>query len=115
MAMQTLWEVPPDPTAAVNTAGGRDLEQEFLDFHRSNPQVYEGLRRLALQLKRRGRRQYGIKSLIEALRWHQAMETTDPDYKLNNNWSSFYARLLMESEPELDGFFELRTQTWRRQ
>ena len=43
------------------------------------------------------------------------MGTNDPasEFKLNNNYRSFYSRLLMEQEPELAGYFETRTQTWR--
>lgn len=30
------------------------------------------------------------------------------EYKLNNDYRAFYARLLMANEPELAGFFETR-------
>ena len=83
---------------------------KFLAFHRDNPEVYDRLRDLSLQLRRRGRAVYGIKSLFEVLRWKMAIETTDEDFKLNNNYTSFYARLLMWSEPELRNFFRLREQ-----
>ena len=62
---------------------------KFLAFHRDNPEVYDRLRDLSLQLRRRGRAVYGIKSLFEVLRWKMAIETTDEDFKLNNNYTSF--------------------------
>lgn len=97
------------------SGGGGDLADQFQQFHQANPHVFTALRALALQLKRRGLRKYGMKGLFEVLRWQHAMYTDDPasDFKLNNNYTSFYARLLMEREPELDGFFEVRAQTWR--
>ena len=66
-------------------------------------------------MRRRGVTQYGIGGLFEVLRWQRRMETVDPasDYKLNNNYRSFYARLLMEREPELRDFFELRSLRWQ--
>jgi hypothetical protein len=36
------------------------------------------------------------------------VETTDAEWKLNNNWTPYYARKLMANEPELKGFFEIR-------
>jgi len=90
-------ESPTDPLAL-----------KFRDFHRKNPKVYDQLRELALKMRRTGRKKYGIKSLFEVLRWHRALATTDDDFKLNNNYTAYYARLLMEKEPELQGFFDLR-------
>jgi hypothetical protein len=96
-------------------ARGLTLEQQFLAFHRTNPHVYQALRRLALELVGRGHRRIGIKMLFEVLRWQYALRTDDPnsEFKLNNAYTSFYARLLNQ-EPELCGCFELRTQTWQQ-
>jgi hypothetical protein len=33
------------------------------------------------------------------------------EFKINNNWSSFYARKFMKESPAYEGFFRLRTQT----
>lgn len=84
------------------------IEEKFEIFHRENPQVYSHLKRLALKMRATGRKHYGMKGLFEVLRWHFALETTGEDFKLNNNYTALYARLLMENEPELDGFFCLR-------
>lgn len=85
-------------------------DQRFQAFHMANPQVFEELKRLALQATAKGHRRLGMKMLWEVLRWNRLMRTTDPDseFKLNNNLHSRYARLLMERVPELVGIFELR-------
>ena len=83
-------------------------------FHAENPDVYRELRRLALDLYGMGRIRYGMKGLFEVVRWHRAMATTDEDFKLNNNYTAFYARLLMADEPRLGKFFELREQISER-
>lgn len=95
-------------------ARGLTLDQQFEQFHQANPHVYAALRRLALDAARRGRK-LGIAMIFEVLRWQYAMHTTDAasEFKLNNNYRAFYARLLMDSEPELANYFETRTQTWR--
>tara|TARA_R100000329_G_scaffold125745_2_gene104308 strand:- start:427 stop:807 length:381 start_codon:yes stop_codon:yes gene_type:complete len=77
-------------------------------FHQNNPAILLELRRLALQLKAAGHRKYSIKGLFEVLRFNAAIKTTGKKYKLNNNLTPFYARLLMETEPQLKGFFNTR-------
>jgi hypothetical protein len=95
-------------------AHGLTLDQQFETFHAENPHVYEHLRTLALNAKRKGLT-VGIAMLFEVLRWQYLMTTTDvaSEFKLNNNYRAFYARLLMEREPELQDYFETRTQTWQ--
>jgi hypothetical protein len=80
----------------------------FERFHEDNPDVYQRLVTLARKLKERGHARCGIKMLFEVLRWQHAMKTVGDDFKLNNNYHSRYARLIMEREPGLDGFFETR-------
>lgn len=80
----------------------------FKRFHGENPHVYERLVELALRLRRRGHERYGMKGLFEVLRWHYALETTDQNFKLCNNYTAFYARLIMQREPELKDFFRTR-------
>jgi hypothetical protein len=83
----------------------------FEEYHAANPQVYRRLRAKAFALLATGKRKYGINTLIEVLRWEHDMsiDTTD-EFKINNNHAPFYARLLMETNPELEGFFNLRDQ-----
>ncbi len=96
------------PTVPPDVERDASLDERFEAFHRANPHVYEELRRLALEMRRRGVRRYGIKGLFEVLRWRYALQTRGDEFKLNNSYTSRYARLLMEREPELRGFFEVR-------
>jgi len=84
------------------------IQRQFEEFHAANPQVYEALRSLAFELLIRGHSCCGIGMLWEVLRWRSMMRTVGDDWKLNNNFRSRYARLLMANEPELADFFELR-------
>jgi hypothetical protein len=63
------------------------------------------------ELVNRGRGKIGIKMLFEVLRWNYYMTTSDPnsDFKINNNYAPYYARLILERHPEWDGIFELRS------
>jgi len=84
------------------------LDDRFWRFHEANPQVYRQLRRLAFEAVRKGRNKIGMKMLFEVLRWEVWMQTEGEDWKLNNSYTSRYARLLMDQERDLAGLFETR-------
>jgi hypothetical protein len=88
----------------------KPLYEQFKEFHEANPEVFVALEDMAQTLISRGRKKIGISLLIEVLRWNYYMKTDDPnsDFKINNNYRSFYARLLIESHPEWAEVFELR-------
>jgi len=96
------------PTGHVGPPDGLTIEQAFLAFHQDNPHVYRELVALARQAHARGVRRIGMKMLFEVLRWNVALRTGGDDFKLNNNYTSYYARLIMLHEPDLDGIFETR-------
>jgi hypothetical protein len=85
-------------------------ERAFWDFHSQNPHIYEQLEQLALQLRRSGVQRWGMKALWEVLRYELMLRTSASarSFRLNNNHTAFYARLLMDRNPELAGFFETR-------
>jgi len=98
------WFMTEAPTNA-----NASIRDNFEAFHAANPRVYLELRRLALTLWERGHKQIGIAMLFEQMRWEWYARTTDTSgFKLNNNYRAYYARLLMEREPELAGFFTTR-------
>lgn len=84
------------------------IQERFEAFNRANPQVYAALQCLAMQMLSSGVRQYGIKGLFEILRWQFALQTKGSPFRLCNDFTSRYARLLVKNNPELDGFFEMR-------
>lgn len=84
------------------------IQERFEEFHKANPRIYDLLVRFALEAKRSGRPRYSIDAIIQRVRWHLSIETTDSDFKLNDHFTSRYARLIMSRVPELDGFFEVR-------
>jgi hypothetical protein len=70
--------------------------------------VTKELVRFALEAKNGGFGKYGIRPIIERARWHSRIETKGDDFKINNDYCSRYARLMMENEQHLRGFFETR-------
>ena len=81
----------------------------FRQFCRDNPHVERLFVQLARDAKLKGKR-VGIKTLFEVVRWHCMIKTTDTtsSYKLNNDYCSRYARLIMLKYSDLRNMFELR-------
>lgn len=86
------------------------IDQKFAAFHRDNPHVYATLVRLAREAKRAGKTKVGVKALWERMRWDLWLATAHgaDEPKLDNNFTSRFARLIDEREPDLRGLFETR-------
>ena len=86
-----------------------EVAARFDEFHTANPRIYQVLVTFARQwVASTGRHKLGIKTLYERARWEIALATSDPDFKLNNNFTAYYARLIMVQESDLAGLFDLR-------
>lgn len=86
--------------------------EAFREFHKKNPNVYYDLVKLARQAKARGHSKLSIELLFNVLRWEHMINTDDPssEFKLNNNYKSFYSRMIMFNIPELSEMFDTRSQ-----
>jgi hypothetical protein len=86
------------------------INTRFKEFHREHPEVYKDLKHLALQAQLAGKRRIGMKFLFERLRWEMMVNPKYQhiDFELNNNFTSRYARMLMNEVPYLEGMFETR-------
>lgn len=85
------------------------VREAFLSFHRSNPHVYREILRYAREMKARGRTRYSIWTIVGRVRWDHDIATDGRDeFKINNNFSSIYARMVEHFHPDLRGFFETR-------
>ena len=84
------------------------IREAFWKFHQANPRIWELFYRFAHEAKAAGRAHYGVAAIFERIRWHLNVETTGEEFKLNNNYRSCYARMLMIHEPQLGRFFNTR-------
>lgn len=102
----------PDLFAAidplVSIGKHESIQAAFEEFHRINPHVYRHLVRAARRARFLGRRKIGIGMLFEVMRWNYFVQTEGDEFKLNNNFTSRYARLIEEENPDLKGIFETR-------
>ncbi len=79
------------------------------DFHDSNPHICDILVKETLRLRYAGVTHISMDKLFGTVRWSEHITTVDDKFKMNNNYSSFYARLVMEKEPLIEGMFAIRT------
>ena len=91
-----------------NNVTGDTTQERFLSFHELNPWIYATLVRMCEQLVAKGRTRIGMKMLFEVLRWQYARSTVGDDLKLNNNYTSYYTRLIADNRPDLAILFEMR-------
>ena len=85
----------------------------FKRFHGNNPEVYRNLVSLARDFRRQAQnhnRKMGIAMLFEVLRWNYYLniDMGEEEFKLSNDFRAPYARLIMESEPDLNDVFQIR-------
>jgi hypothetical protein len=82
----------------------------FQSFHQDNPTVYRDLVAICRSLKAQGFTHYSADAVYHVLRYQRDINLPvgDDGFKLNNNYTSRYARMIMANEPDLAGFFHLR-------
>lgn len=87
----------------------RDIDRDFWRYDRENPKVYRMIVNLARTAKAAGMARYSMHTIFELIRWHHDVKVKSKEpFKINDHFSSRYARLAMQREPDLADFFEIR-------
>ena len=71
---------------------------EFIDFHLDNPKVWELYLQFASDMVHHGHKKLSSEMLINRVRWETMFNTTDKQFKINNNHKPYYARLLLSTQ-----------------
>lgn len=97
-----------DDIAGTLVAQGVTVETviAFRQYHRDNPKVWPWFERFALEAAKRGK-QRGAKAIMERVRWEAEIEQGG-EFKANNNYTAYYARVFVKKYPQYNGFFEFR-------
>ena len=81
----------------------------FWAWLRKNEHVYDEFVKLARRAKRRGAKCWSARGIIHVLRWRTGLREGDQNaLKLNDHSTPGLARLAMEREKDLTGFFRTR-------
>jgi hypothetical protein len=87
--------------------------KEFLEYHKTNPHLYEAFKQVALDAMNMGFRTYGANGIFEIIRWKRA-ERGDGEFKINNNYAPLFARLFANEFPQHADFFRFRKSKFSR-
>jgi hypothetical protein len=80
----------------------------FRHYQNKNPMVWEQFKATTFEAIKRGFKTYGSKGIFEIMRWTQKGNIKEDGFKLNNNYTSDYARKFMLEYPQHKGFFKVR-------
>lgn len=82
---------------------------EYEAYDREHPDIWREFENVALSLIASGVEHYGAKAIMEVVRFHRTIDSTATEpFKINNNFTAYYARKFMRKYPMYDGFFETR-------
>lgn len=97
------------PVVQVAALDDEPIEDQFIRFDRKNPHVYREFKRRVFILWNAGFRKYGVRAIMDPMRWDAGIYFADGrPWAINNNLFTHYARKIMKEFPVLDGLFELR-------
>lgn len=96
--MTGLFDRQPDPITLA-----------FEAFHEEHPEVYVMFCDLCDRLIAAGHERYSSDAINHRIRWHFSVDCGDREFKLNDHFTSRYARKWLAAHPQHAGFFELRT------
>lgn len=86
-------------------------EENFNRWHPANPTVYELFKKFTFEAIEAGWKNLGAKLIIERIRWETNVMTKGDRFKINTDFTAYYARLFMKDHPQYDGFFRTRKLT----
>ncbi len=87
----------------------REQVLEARRFHKENPEVWKLFVHFTFQLINAGRKNGGAKAVWERLRWETSVNPDRADeFKLNNNFTTYYARSFQAVYPQHEDFFRYR-------
>lgn len=85
----------------------KTIQENFLEFHSRNPAIYQYFRRFAIEMHERSRL-ISANMIVNRIRWEVMVNTGSGDFKINNNFSSRYARMFIDEFPHLKDCIEMR-------
>ena len=83
-------------------------KRDWWEWHKSNPRVWLLFEQYTFEAINSGRKNYSHWDIINRIRWNEEIETKGGDFKISNDYISFYARLFHARYPEHNGFFKLK-------
>jgi len=80
---------------------------KFPQYHTDNPHIYEAFKKYAFEAINSGRKHFSSEAIINRIRWDSMIRGAG-EYKINNNYKSFYSRMFANEFPDYRDFFFMR-------
>jgi|SRR6185312_514459 len=103
-------------TYAAST--GISIQNAFESFHKNNPEIFLMIVKEADRAIRAGKKKFSVKAICNYIRWNIFIETKEDTlfsvrgevkkFKLGDQYTSRYARLLIITYPHMKDFIETR-------
>ena len=88
---------------------GISIQDSFENFHANNPIVYATFLKYTKEVIKSGYKKYSVKHILGRVRWHLKFEVEgNHEYKINDAFTSRYARMFASDYPEWATFFNYR-------
>lgn len=81
----------------------------FTIFHNENTSVYEAFKKFTFRAIEKGFNHCSADFIFHIIRWETAITDQQQEgFKVNNNFTSLYARMFMDEFPQHKDFFRIR-------
>ncbi len=87
---------------------GKSIRDGFNEFNDANPHIFAAFEDQALKAINKGRKKISAKLIINWIRWHEFLESSDLNFRINDAFQSYYARAFAEKYPQHSDCFEFR-------
>ena len=87
---------------------GLSIREGFEKFHKENPHIYKAFEHQALLAINAGKKKLSAKLIINWIRWAEFLRSSDKNFKINDAYQSYYARLFATNHPEHADKFDFR-------
>lgn len=88
---------------------GISIPDAFEDYNCDHPEIYQYFKKYVFELIHAGKKRIGAKMIMERIRWEVYLNIqTDRTFKINNVFTSYYARLFVRQHQEYKSYFEFR-------
>jgi hypothetical protein len=96
------WTPPPQGSAAARVAAAR-----FAEYDRANPRIWTLFVGFTFEKIEAGHEHFSADAVLHRIRWESPVHGGD-EFKVNNNFSSWYARKFAHAYPAHASFFRQR-------
>lgn len=92
-----------------------DYRDDFKKWLVDNPAVWQAFTSKVTEAYMHSHKsRFSARAIMEIIRWETMVHERDITFKINNNYVADLARLVMEVQPQLKGYFQIRGSSLRR-